>query len=143
MDPVGVAADLDGELGDAVGAEGSAVDELHMRQIEQVVDDQPVVPGDMEPPLDRFPRRVVVPAIVGNRRGIGTPGIAHPDPDEAVALDHGKGRHAGARRYLCLARHLDAGAVTCEQQAVIAAADAAALDPAMRERGVAMDAAIG
>jgi len=64
-----------------------------------------------------------MPGIAWDGRGIGQTRIAHPDPDQAVALGDGKAADPGALRDQRLARDFDAVSAAIENHAVIFAAD--------------------
>ena len=55
------------------------------------------------------------------RDGFGLRRLAHPNPDEMIALDHRVGRHERAGGNLVLAGDVDAFAGAVEHHAVIAA----------------------
>ena len=69
-------------------ADRGLVHEGEMGEIEQVVDDELPVALDVEVLALRAPVRIVEPVEVGDLVGIGERGIAHPDPQPVIALDH-------------------------------------------------------
>ena len=115
-------------------ADGGAVHKGLVRQIHQIVDDEAVVALHMDGLAVAGPGRIVIPVHVRHQRRIGERGIAHPEPDEAMALDHGIGAHAGRRIDGLLRGHEGAAALRIVFQAVIAADDGVALEPALRQR---------
>ena len=121
-------------VGYPVGAQRRRVNELHVRQIQQVVDQQLVITLDVEIARVGNPARVVVPVIVGDQVRIGLVRVARPDPDIAVAFHHRIGPHARPRRHAGLTRYRHAGAGCIELQPVIAALDDVADPFAQRQR---------
>src|SRR6516162_10183917 len=89
------------------------------------------------------PMRVIgVIGEVDDLAHIGTHRLAHPDPDELVLLDHVIAAHASILGDAALPRHRHAFAAAVEDQAVIAALDAACDHLTKRERRRAVTAAI-
>ena len=115
-------------------ADRGAVHKGLVREIHQIVDDEAVVALHMDGLAVAGPGRIVVPVHVRHQRRIGQRGIAHPEPDEAMALDHRIGAHAGRRIDGLLRGHEGAAALRIVFQAVIAADDGVALEPALRQR---------
>ena len=108
--------------------------------IEQIVRQQQIVAVD---PLGLAlvgPGRM--PGIADDRFRVGQRRIAHPDPDQVVALLDRKGAYPRARRDHRLAGYFDALAGAVEHHAVIFAADVLAEDFAARQRHAAMAAAV-
>ena len=123
-------------------AQRGGVDEGQMREVEQIVDQQLVVAADMEIGRLGPPVRVVEPVEIGDIGGVHAVGVAHPDPDEPVALDQRIGGDAGAGRDRALAGDGDARARAVELEPVIAAFDPLAQNPPHRERERAVAAAV-
>ena len=114
-----------------------------MRQVHQVVDHQHVVALDVHDLLAIGPfRRVVVPGVGDDFALVGERGIAHPDPDDAVLLDHRIGTHLRHRRNVGLTGNFDALAGAVEDEPMIAALEAIFDNLAVAERSGAMAAAI-
>ena len=88
------------------------------------------------------------PAWIPQVRKIQDPGrvrlgrIAHPDPDQAVALDRRIAAHAELGRNVVLSGDLHALAARVELEAVVHAAHAVAFDAAVRQARAAVAAAI-
>ena len=104
-----------------------------MGEIQQVVDQQPVVGLHMDKPAGMHPVGMIEPGQFRNRVFIGTGGIAGPDPDHAVFFADRKRPDAGPGRYPALSRHRDAGACRIEFETVIAALYGIAGDLAERQ----------
>ena len=114
-----------------------------VREVEQIVEHQPIAALDQRLAGDRVPVGVGDMLVVARHQvRIGLARIAHPDEHPAVALDHGIGLHPGPARHLLLAGHVGADAVAAEHQAVIAALDLVADQPAFGKRQVAVRAAV-
>src|SRR5690606_817054 len=88
------------------------------------------------------PFRAVQREGVGNQLRVGLVGIAHPDPDPALALHDGIRAHAGLFGYLRLPGDFDTDAPRVELEAVIHAPDGAAFLASERQRRPAMTAAV-
>src|SRR5207237_4063363 len=73
---------------------------------------------------------------------LGPGRVAHPDPDQVIALDHRVAAHPETLRDVVLPRDLDALAARVELEAVVYATDVVAFAPAVRELGAAMAAAV-
>src|SRR4051812_47147928 len=92
--------------------------------------------------------RLAAPSRIGeivefqDLRWIGLRRIAHPDPDQVLALDDRIAPHAEVLRDVVLSRDLDALAARLELEPVVHAADVVAFAPAVGELGAAMAAAI-
>ena len=132
-----------GRLGDRAVADRLGMDERLVAQVEQIVDEEAVVGGDVVIALGDRPRGVVEPVEVGDQVRIGARRVAQPDPHEAVALDGREDldpRPAGDDR---LARYGDARARGIEPQPMIAAFDDVAVEPAERQGDVAVRTAVG
>src|SRR6185312_4432413 len=133
---------LDRRAGDCRGAQGRRMDELQMRQVEEILDDEEIIPLEVQALALGAPGRIVHPMEIRDERRIGERRIAHPDPNPMIAFDDRIGAHPRLRRDRLLARHADAGAAAVIDEAVIEALDIAAFELAVRERHVAMAAAI-
>ena len=133
---------LERRFGDGAVADARSVHEGLVREIHQVVEHQAIVALDANGPAVAGPGRVVVPVQVGDQGGIGERRIAGPHPDEAMPLGHRIGAHAGAGIDRFLRRHERAAALRVVGDAVIAAHDLVALEPALRERQQAMPAGV-
>jgi hypothetical protein len=118
------------------------VDIGEVREVEHVVGDQQVMRLVVQ--IRRFiaPLRRVERERIGDRRDVRELGIAGPHPDPPLSLVHRETAHAKRAGRGRLSRHLDAAAVGIELQTVIHAAKGVALEPAQRERRVAMRTAI-
>ena len=128
----------DGVVADAVGMHVGLV-----RQIHQIVDHQAIVAFEaIERAALAFPFGAVVPVKVRQDGGIGSRGIAGPDPDQPMPLDHGIGAHAGRRIDGLLRGHETATSRRIEDQTVVAAHDLIADEPSERKRQQPMPAGI-
>ena len=136
-------ADVERRFGDGAIADARAVDEGLVGQVHEVVDHQPVVAFHGDQLAVAGPGGIVVPVHVGDLRRVGERRVAGPHPDQAVALDHRKGAHRGGRIDRLLRRHEGAAAARIVGQAVIAADDLVAVEPAFRQRQQAMPAGVG
>src|SRR5262249_46770667 len=105
-------------------------------------DDEAIVAFDVNGLAVASPGRIVVPVHVRHQRGIGQRRIAHPEPDEAMPLDHGIGAHASGGVDGLLRGHEGAAPLRVELQPVIAADDGVALEPALGQRHQAMPAGV-
>src|SRR5205814_4823045 len=85
---------------------------------------------------------MVGPPPVRNQRRVGLLRIAHPDPYPAKALPGWKSANPCLRRNGRLPRDLHALPIRIEQQAVIAASQPVRLQLSLRQRKVAMAAAV-
>ena len=126
--------DVERGFGDVVIADAGAVHEGLVGQVHQIVDHQPVVALHMNGLAVAGPGRIVVPVHVGHQRRVGQRRIAHPQPDEAMPLDHGIGAHAGRGVDGVLRGHVGAAALRIEFQPVIAADDVVAVEPSLGQR---------
>jgi len=97
------------------------VHEGEVGEIEQVVDDELPVAFDVKVLTLGAPVRIVEPVEIGDLVGIGKRGIAHPNPQPVVALDHGIALDPRRARNRVLAGHPHAGAGLVVAQAVIVA----------------------
>ena len=88
------------------------------------------------------PCRVVEILHLENVLRVGLFRLAHPYPEQAVALVNGVGAHLGDMGNTLCTRNAGAGARTVEGQAVIAAFHVVALDAAHGERQLAMGTGI-
>ena len=70
--------DIERRFGDGVIADAAAMHEGLVRQVHQIVDDQPVIAFDVDGLAVACPGRIVVPVHVGHQRGVGHCRIAHP-----------------------------------------------------------------
>ena len=129
-------------LRDVLVADARCVDKGFVRQIHQVVDEQPVIAFGEHGLAIAFPFGIVVPMHVGYQRRVGQRRIARPDPDKAIAFDNRIGPHARGRIQLVLGRHARALAGAVEGKAVIAANEFVAVEPAHRKRQGPMPAGI-
>ena len=96
----------------------------HVRGVEQVIGHQGVVAFEVQQ-LART-HRPFFGAQLGNvddQALIGQSRVAHPNPNPAPTLDHGKAAHLGAVGNFVLPRHELAAATAIELQAVVAALD--------------------
>ena len=132
----------DGGLGHLGCADQIAVEERLVREVEQVVDQQPVAGVEELHAVDMGPCLVGDPRDVGEPVEVGGLRIAHPDPDPRPTLGDRTRRDAGPRRDAILARHVRAPPVGCEAQAVIAAPDLVAAQRARRQRIAAVRAPV-
>ena len=123
-------------------AERVGMHEGEMGEVAEIVDDQQPVRLVMHIAGQPAPFGIGERRIIHDQVGIGFFDLAHPDPDQVVALDHRIAAHAEFWRNHVLAGDLDALAAGLELHAVIHAADVVALDPAHRERRGAMATAI-
>ena len=114
-----------------------------MGEIEDIVDHQLVITGDMQIALNGRPLRRIRLEEIRQQGFIDLVDIAHPDEDELVALDRGIVARAEIRPDGRVAGHMGAGALPVEADAVIAAGQVIAHDLARRERRLAMGAAVG
>ena len=121
-------------LGHGLLANAGAVDKGLMRQVHQVVDDQPVVALHRDQLAVAGPGRVVVPVHVGHQGRVGLGRVTGPDPDKAVFLHHRVAAHAGRGVDRLLAGHVGAAPLGVVNQAVVAAGDLVTLQAAHRER---------
>ena len=113
-----------------------------MGQVHQVLDHQHGVAGDLQGLAAPIPVGVVHDAEIRNPALVGQRRIAGPHPDPVVFLGNRIAAHPSRRRDMRLARDMHAGAVGREAQAVIGAFDGIASNPAPRELGVAVAAAV-
>ena len=113
-----------------------------VREVHQIVDHETVVAFHMNGLAVAGPVRIVVPAHVRHQRRIGQSRIAHPEPDEAMTLDDRIGAHAGRGIDRLLRGHERAAALRIVFQAVIAADQRVALEPALRQRHQAVPAGV-
>ena len=134
--------DVEGRLGDRIVADAGAVHKRLVRQVHQIVDDEAVVAFDVNGLAVAGPGRIVIPVHVRHQRGIGKRGIAHPEPDEAMPLDHRIGAHASGRVDGLLRGHEGAATLRIVFQAVIAADHGVAVEPPPGERHQAVPAGI-
>jgi len=123
--------------------DGLGVDESHVAEIEQVLDQQGIARLDRHHLLviHRPARRAQADAIViGQERGVCAVRSAGPDPYHATALHHRVAPQAGMAGHARLARHLVAGAIAAEREAVITALHGVTHQAAHFERKRAMRA---
>ena len=99
-------------------AQGLGVNVGDVGRIDQVVRHQ-LIPATVVHPLaaGRSPLAVAQLRNIDDQARVGAAGIAHPDPDPAVPLDHRKTARAGAARDRLLARDADAPAGSVEGHA--------------------------
>ena len=116
--------------------------ELQMGEIEQIIDQQLVITGQIQPVALGAPGGIVQPVEIRNLVRVGQRRIAHPDPDPVIALDHRIAFDPGFGRNGLLARDKDAGAGRIVGQPVIQAFDIVALELAVGQRHMAMTAPI-
>ena len=133
---------LERRLGDAAARQRALVDEDHMGEIEDIVDHQLVITGDMQIALHGRPLRRIRLVEIRQQGFIDLVEIAHPDEHELVALDRRIVARAEIRSDGRVAGHMGAGALPVEADAVIAAGQIIAHDLARRERRLAMGAAV-
>ena len=126
--------DVERGFGDVVIADAGAMHESLVRQVHQIVDHEAVVALHMNGLAVAGPGRIVVPVHVGHQRRVRQRRIAHPQPDETMAFDHGIGTHAGGRIDGVLRGHVGAAALRVEFQPVIAADDGVAVEPSLGQR---------
>jgi len=113
-----------------------------MRQVEQIVDYQPVIAAHVETFSLRLPARIVEQMPIGDRCRVGQGPVAHPDPHEAPFLDNRVDADIRTGWNLGLTRHLDALPGTIERQSVITAFEGIFDETSFVERIAAMRAAI-
>ena len=131
-----------GVLGDRRIADRGRVHEGEMRLVEQVVDHETVIGGDVEIGALVAPVRAYPPREGDDQVLVGLRGVAEPDPDPVVFLDRRKDAHPRIRRYRRLARHAYAGPRPVEFEPVIVAAQPVAFGHALAERHPAVAAAV-
>ena len=118
------------------------MEERLVRQIEQIVDQQPV------PGVEEFHAVDACPLLVGHPRDVrktvevGRERIPHPDPDPRAALGDRSRADPCPRRDPVLAGHVRTSAIGCEAQAVVAALDLVAAQRAGRQRVAAVRAPV-
>ena len=113
-----------------------------VREVEQVVADQPVVGLVVHVARLVAPLRVLQRGRGGNARGVSALGVAHPHPQPAALLHHRVAAGAQLGRHLRLAGNLHALARRLEAQAVVHAADRVPLAPPHRQRRMTVRAAV-
>ena len=123
-------------------ADRGLVHERQMGEIEQVVDHELPVALDVKVLALRAPVRIVQPMVVGDLVGIGERGVAHPDPQPVIALDHRIASHPRRARDQVLARHPHAGAGLVVTEAMIVALQRIADQLAHRERQMTVRAPV-
>ena len=69
---------VEGRFGDGFIADAPAMHERLVRQVHQIVDNQPVIAFDVNCLAVSGPGGIVVPVHVRNQRRVGHGGIAHP-----------------------------------------------------------------
>ena len=114
-----------------------------MGQVEEVVDQQPVVRGERLHPVDGGPGVVAEPRCGGQAVMVGVGRVAHPHPDPRPLLDERAARYVGARRDAVLTGHPGARAARVEAQAVVGALDLVADPLTLGQRELAVRAAVG
>jgi len=70
--------DIERGFCDGFIADAATMDERLMREVHQIIDDQPVIAFDMNGLAVSGPGWIVVPVHVRNQRGISHRRIAHP-----------------------------------------------------------------
>ena len=126
--------DVERRFGDVVVADAGAVHEGLVGEVHQIVDHEAIIAFHMNGLAVAGPGGIVVPVHVGHQRRVGQRRIAHPEPDEAMPLDHGIGAHAGRGVDGFLRGHEGAAALRIVFQAVIAADDRVAVEPPLGQR---------
>jgi hypothetical protein len=116
--------------------------EREVREVAQVIDDEEVIRLVVHVVGLAAPARIAQVREVEDLRGVGLRRVAHPDPHQVLALDHRVAAHAELRRDVVLPRDLHAAAARIELEAVVHAAHAVALEPAVRELRAAVRAAV-
>jgi hypothetical protein len=119
-------------------AERLRVDEREVREVAQVVDDEQPVGLVVHVVGHALPLRVVEVRKVEDLRRVGLGGLAHPDPEQALALGHGVAAHTEAGRDHVLPGNLHAAAGAVELEAVIEAAHAVAFAPPIGQQRTAV-----
>ena len=71
-------SDVERRFGDCFIADAASVHERLVRQVHQIVDNQPVIAFDVNCLAVSCPGWIVVPVHVRNQRRVGHCGIAHP-----------------------------------------------------------------
>ena len=112
-----------------------------VRQVHQVIDHQAVIAGNVIMPAAVGPVRIFKPFKHGHGRFIGQVGVARPDPNKTVTLDHRKtlDRRKAAHP---LAWHGHGLSVATHLQAVVTADQFAIAHFAQRQRGAAVRAEV-
>ena len=110
-------------------------------EVHEVVDHQAIVTSHMVKAAAIGPVGAVGPVQSGQERGVGPLGLARPDPDEAVALDHRVGADGGKGAHT-LAGHGFGASVATHDQAVVAANQLALADAAQGEGGATVGAKV-
>ena len=126
--------DLEGRIQDRVVPDAAGVHVGFVGKVHKVVDHQPVVAFQAveKVPPSPFHFVPIIPVKIGQSGRIGQRRIARPNPNQPVTLRDGIGSHAG-RRIDCLLRgHVRAPTRGIEHEAVIAADDLIADEPAQR-----------
>ena len=115
-----------------------------VRQVEQVVDDELVMALHAAMHLGRAPAVLEEhPEEPGNPGLVGVLGLAHPDEDAVVALDHRIALDLHPRRNALLAGDSHAGARSVELQGVVVALDGVPDHLAHGQRQQAVGATVG
>ena len=145
MDAHGLALDhlhARGRIRDRAVTYRLGMDEGFVTEIEQVIDEKPVVGVHVVIAFGDRPIGIVHPVKIGDERGVGQRWLAHPDPHERVLLVHRIDPHARLGRDRVLAGNVDAGAGRVEAQAMIAALDDIAIEAPERQRDITVRTAI-
>ena len=123
-------------------AQRVGMDKGEMREVGQVVDDQPVVGRVVHVAGLAAPGRIAQVGNVDDARRVGPGHLAHPDPYQVVAFDHRIAAHAQLGGDGVLPRNLHTAPAGVELEAVIHAAHAIAFAPAVGKFRAAMAAAV-
>lgn len=112
-------------------------------QVEQVVDQQAVARVQRGHPAHHRVPGVGKPRGTGNRGRIGPVPVADPDPDEGVLLHHRIGGDPRGARNALLTGYEDTRAGRVVGEAVVAADDRVAVEPALGQRVAPVYAPVG
>jgi hypothetical protein len=92
------------------GRDGMLVQEIHVRNVQQIVGHKLVIGFDVEAEILGPLMVFLGPGKMRNSTVVGLRLIAPPKPDEAPALDNGEGADTHASRNFVLAQNVGAGA---------------------------------
>src|SRR5262249_14421424 len=116
---VALALGFDRITRDRGGAERRRMDELQMRQVEQILDDEHVMAVERKTFALRAPERIVHPMEILDERRIGERWITHPHPDPVIPLDYRVAAYPGGRWDQLLTGHMRARTRAVVDEAVI------------------------
>lgn len=125
------------------GADVATVQIGLVGQVQQVVHQQAVPGVQRGHPTDHRVPGVDQPGGPGNRGGIGPLPVTDEHPDEGVLLHHRIRGDPGGTRNPLLPRHEDTGAGLVVGEAVVAADDGVAVEPALRQRVAPVHTPVG